>query len=660
VLEDALFENSGANGAKSRIIVVGRVRIWRSPLLAEGGDERTLPLHFKMAKVQLKADPQNPSVAVLEQQEFKPDQDAARLPWFQLPGNMSGDAGPLVKRSISPGPTPNVTKQTFARLRSQAESSLPWTDYFARAAETLERRQLRFKEEILDLGLSALDTAIKIIPEDKTTCFLAFADEHGQLPGDRKDYASYLQAMLPAYKYVTKDGRPVQAKPCALCSTTDAAYPSALRGTGLNLTNLDRIGVFSGLEKDSAWKKFALCAACADLLYIYSYHLQSAFTARVAGARALLVPYTTSDVDKRLRFLRFVENYYVSKVQSGKPLVEEERMLQHYAQEEAITSITILWADFGQKLENVRGMVADVLPSRLRAISEVANEVRQARSAPFPELDYDDSLQPDVAFNYLGSLLKRPGGKRTEKANAGPRLFDLRRDIAAAAYHGRRVPEARLWEEVREICEAYLLDAMEHGYGLTNEGWNSKKGVAFLTMAGWARHLCRFLYFLKKLEVYPPMNEWRYKPHNERLRESFGDLFEDTDGRTGIDTQEKAYAFLLGALFGKLMQVQGARGVNVGANALPWLKRFTLSGKDLPDLHRKIGDKLLTYMPRTSDDIRDVTEELGYLGTLLGNDIKQDGTTTGYFLLLGQSLSLSLMPSKAKQTNEQVDGEETA
>ncbi|MCA1716158.1 MAG: hypothetical protein LC781_04610 [Actinobacteria bacterium] len=99
--------------------------------------------------------------------------------------------------------------------------------------------------------------------------------------------------------------------------------------------------------------------------------------------------------------------------------------------------------------------------------------------------------------------------------------------------------------------------------------------------------------------------------------------------------------------------------MNVGANALPWLKRFTLSGKDLPDLHRKIGDKLLTYMPRTSDDIRDVTEELGYLGTLLGNDIKQDGTTTGYFLLLGQSLSLSLMPSKAKQTNEQVDGEET-
>ncbi|MCA1716745.1 MAG: hypothetical protein LC781_07755 [Actinobacteria bacterium] len=214
-----------------------RVREERPELLAsylvEPSRENMSPNYYV-----LKADPQNSSVAVLEQQEFKPDQDEARLPWFQLPGNMSGDAGPLVKRSISPGPTPNVTKQTFARLRSQAESSSPWSDYFAQAAETLERRQLRFKEEILDLGLSALDAAIKIIPEDKATCFLAFADEHGQLPGDRKDYASYLQAMLPAYKYVTKDGPPVQAKPCALCSTVDAAYPSALRGTGLNLTNL--------------------------------------------------------------------------------------------------------------------------------------------------------------------------------------------------------------------------------------------------------------------------------------------------------------------------------------------------------------------------------------------------------------------------------------
>ena len=621
-----------------------------APYLVEPSRENMSPNYYV-----LKADPQNPSVAILEQQEFKPDQDEARLPWFQLPGNMSGDAGPLVKRSTSPGPTPNVTKQTLTRLRSQAESSSPWSDYFFQAAETLERRQLRFKEETLDLGLSALDAAIKIIPEDKVTCFLAFADEHGQLPGDRKDYASYLQAMLPTYKYVTKDGPPVQAKPCALCSTVDAVYPSALRGTGLNLTNLDRIGVFSGLEKDSAWKKFALCAACADLLYIYSHHLQSAFTARVAGARALLVPYTDPrDPDERLRFVKRVRDRYMDEVNKGESVIREEKRLQDLAEEDAVTSITILWADFGQKLDNVRGMVTDILPSRLRAISGVVRAVNEDRGTPFPELEYEGQLRLDVAFNYLGQLLKRPGGKRTEKTNKGPRLFDLKRDMAAAVYHGRRVPEERLLEEVREISEAYLLDALEHGYGLFNEGWNSKKGVAFLTIAGWVRHLCRFLYFLRKLEVYPQMEEWRYQPRTGRLRE----FFDDSDGRTGIDSQEKAYAFLLGALFGKLMQVQAARGVNVGANALPWLKRFTLTGKDLPDLYVKIREKLMTYRAESSD-VREVIEELGNLGTTLGTKIDLSQTETGYFLLLGQSLSLTFMPSKGKQTSDQDDGEET-
>src|SRR5215208_7220556 len=48
-----LFEKSGANGAKSRIIVAGRVRILRSPLLAEIGDERVpYPFLSRMAAQQ--------------------------------------------------------------------------------------------------------------------------------------------------------------------------------------------------------------------------------------------------------------------------------------------------------------------------------------------------------------------------------------------------------------------------------------------------------------------------------------------------------------------------------------------------------------------------------------------------------------------------------
>lgn len=147
------------------------------------------------------------------------------------------------------------------------------------------------------------------------------------------------------------------------------------------------------------------------------------------------------------------------------------------------------------------------------------------------------------------------------------------------------------------------------------------------------------------------MDDWRYEPRSERLAA----FFADPEGRAGIDSREKAFAFLLGALFGKLMQVQAARGVNVGANALPWLKRFTLTGKDLPELFVKIRGKLLTYRAE-SNDVRDVIQELGNLGTSLGTKINLNQTETGYFLLLGQSLGLMLMPSKARKAGN--EGEE--
>jgi CRISPR-associated protein Csh1 len=618
----------------------------------------------------LRAD-EDEEVAVLEQHERK-DGDELRLPFVQSTGSQSGALGPVIKRTYAtgkgPGPSQKINETTQKDFRRIAEAKEPWSGYFEYVNSIISRPKIRFRENLIEAnGMGALGLAVREISE-RQTCLLSVLDPEGRLPGEVEEYIAYLQNVLATEKYSTGKLLPIEDGVCALSGLRGTVYPNALAGAGLNISNVDRLGVFPGLDDADAWKKFALSAEVADLLFVYSFHVRDRFLARVAGERALLIPYTDPDnSDERLRFIRFVENYYVDKVRSGKPLTEEERMLQRYAQEGAVTSITILWADFGQKLENVRGIVTDVLPSRLRDISEVANEVGRDRSAPFPELDYGDPLQPDVAFNYLGPLLKRPGGKRTEKANAGSRLFDLKRDIAEAVYHKRQVPEDRLWEEVREISEAYLLDALEHGYGLFNEGWNSKKGVAFLTMAGWVRHLCRFLYFLRKLEVYPQMSEWRYMPHNERLRESFGDLFRDTDGRTGIDSYEKAYAFLLGTLFGKLMQIQGARGVNVGANALPWLKRFTLTGNDLPDLHRRVWDKLLTYLPKLSDDIRDVAEELGYLGTLIGHDSEQDGakinlnqTDTGYFLLLGQSLSLTFMPSRAKRTNDQADEEEIA
>jgi CRISPR-associated protein Csh1 len=600
----------------------------------------------------LGADPDE-EVAVLEQREFVRGRDDLRLPFVQSTGSQSGALGPVIKRTYArdkgPGPSQKINETTRKDFRKIADAGEPWSDYFEHVSSVISRPKLRFRESLIEGdGVSALGLAVREINE-RQTCLLSVLDSEGRLPGEVGEYLVYLQHVLATEKYSTGRLQPIEDGICALSGLHGTVYPNALAGAGLNLSNVDRLGVFPNLDDEAAWKKFALSAEVADLLYVFSYHVRDRFVARVAGERALLVPYTTSNADKRLRFARWVEKNYVPQVKTGEPLVREERKLHKLVEEDAITSITILWADFGQKLENVRGMVTDVLPSRLREISEAANEVGKDRSAPFPELDYDDSLQPDVAFNYLGSLLKRPGGKRTEKANAGSRLFDLRRDIAAAAYHGRQVPVVRLWEEVREICEAYLIDALERGtYGMIYEGRN-KKGETYLTMAGWVRHLCRFVYFLRKLGVYPTMEDWRYRPRNERLRE----FFEDGDGRTGLDKEEKVFAFLLGALFGRLMWEQYIRDVNVGANALPWLKRFTLAGRDLPELFVKVRGKLITYGTEYDPNVRVVIEELGYLGTALGTKMDLNQTETCYFLLLGQSLNRALMPGKESKNGEE-------
>ena len=135
------------------------------------------------------------------------------------------------------------------------------------------------------------------------------------------------------------------------------------------------------------------------------------------------------------------------------------------------------------------------------------------------------------------------------------------------------------------------------------------------------------------------MPEVHFQPQLESLKPYFGP-------ESGIDSAEKAFAFLLGVLYGKLLQIQAARGVNVGSNALTWLKRLTLMGKDLPELYVKTREKLLAYESEGSREIRALIEEIGVLGIRLGSNIHLDETGTCYFLLLGQSLTKKILPSK--------------
>jgi CRISPR-associated protein Csh1 len=94
------------------------------------------------------------------------------------------------------------------------------------------------------------------------------------------------------------------------------------------------------------------------------------------------------------------------------------------------------------------------------------------------------------------------------------------------------------------------------------------------------------------------------------------------------------------------MQIQGAKGVNVSSNALTWLKRLTLTGSDLPELYVKIRGKLLAYNAEGNEALRAVIKEIGILGNKLGDEIKLAQTSCCYFLLLGQSLTVDILPGK--------------
>jgi CRISPR-associated protein Csh1 len=136
-----------------------------------------------------------------------------------------------------------------------------------------------------------------------------------------------------------------------------------------------------------------------------------------------------------------------------------------------------------------------------------------------------------------------------------------------------------------------------------------------------------------------------YQPGVEWLKPYFGP-------ESGLNSVEKAFAFLLGALYGKLLTVQGARGVNVGANALTWLRRLTLSGNDLPELYTKVRGKMLEYGTESSPQVRELNQELGRLGVRLGDSIALDETKACYFLLLGQALAVKMMPPSSKKDGE--------
>ena len=567
--------------------------------------------------------------------------------------------GPVIKRTAKGkgefGPEPTTQRLTLDYFEELSMSESPWKNYFSDIVSILGRSRLDILgTKIITTGKgkeysNLYSAAISLIPETKGTVFLTVTDNKGRLPGQRKEYLEYLESELASLKYSIQSNPSsiVTGKTCPLCGKEDTTlYANAVKGAGFNIGNADRDGAFPGVSSATVWKAFALCIDCADLLYLYKFHISERFLCNIAGQRALLLPYTGMNSALRLRFMKRVAEY-VRGVGEGVARLED-RLLRILSEEPAVTTLTILWATFGQNIEDVKGVIIDVLPSRLGELSRYNDTAATWRHPVFPE---KQPVQLDLGMNFLLPLFRRPGAKKAKQVNASSALFHFKRDLMAAIYKGTQIDEVRLKRELLITARWYLAAVVDID-AIAGKSWflwdeaESKEGKGFtLTLCGWMKNMAFLLHYLRRLEVLPmPKNS--YQPEGESLKPFLGP-------ESGIDTKAKAYAFILGALYGKLMQVQAARGVNVSANALTWLKRLSLSGKDLPELYVKVREKLLAYGTEGSEDVRALVEELGMLAATIGNNISLDETDTCYFLLLGQSLSKKILPTKSESKRKE-------
>lgn len=600
----------------------------------------------------LSAEPDDPAMAVLEGREFAGERDGPLLPFVKPSGSQSGAVGPVLKRtagSKGPGPSPKILKTTLDGFQKRAESDAPWASYFADCLAVCRRTRLRFQGQLIEGSeeTPALLLAVSHIPETKT-CFLAVADRHGRLPGACDDYMTYLLRMLAGVKYTTAESIAHQGR-CHLTGQEGTVYPNALKGAGLNLTNADRVGVFSNLSSDNAWKRYALSLAAADALYTFYFHCRLSYIAPVAGRNALLLPalHGYLNAGSRQRFMRGFRAYQDAlRARSGGVANREEQLEYLAGQGESVAGLTVVWASFGQNMEDVQGMIEDVLPSRLGAISRVMTAAQGEDSLYFPAQPIS-SL--DLGFNHVFALLRGPRGWRGAGGADSRALFALTVTLAEAAYHSRPIPLARLLGEGVRVARIYLKVIEHDAAHRTRQAYREGAAGKDLTLAGWVKHFARLLYFFRELEG-GEMSDTDMAATYTPTRSELAPFFAEGRRVAGLNSDAKRWCFLLGALFGRLLYMQDQRGVNTG-KALGWLKGGALMARDLPGLFNKVYDKILEYRHDTDGRVRKTARgratealvgEIGALGARLGTTISLTQDEATYFLLLGLANSKTL------------------
>lgn len=589
------------------------------------------------------------------------------LPFIRPTAPNSPQIGPLLKRTpgnkvLPPGPKPATIRRTVESFADLANSSAvsggdepPWTDYFRELLKMLDVQELyvgpsvysypppstpdeQQKDMTYNLSRIAwvLNTAIDHI-EDKATVLLTVR-VNGLFLGDDQRYMAYLgdQALDPNKRYTIQKTPARLHQTCPLCSRSDVAiYPSAIKAAGLNFLNSDREGAFPDLEIADAYKRYAICAPCADLLMVFWHRLirlKSPLVAFTGGDKALMLPFIDPAIDSEIRgelwdMIQDTQNRYDAMDQS------ENHMLDLLKDSPGVLGITWIWADFGQEMKDITGIISNVLPSQLGQLSIINKSINIDQNPAFPEMGQRLVLRLD--YDLLRNLLWRPH----HKSKSGDKT--LRHMIVAAIYKRGPWPHAAWNDSILRTLRSFVDEATSPRMAktLTSSYLSGKDKDP--SGALWVRRLAHFLWLLKQpyVEVFP-MTQSSYQPKWEPLQAYVGP-------QTGIDSPEKAYAFMVGAMFGKLLAHMSMRKVNVVSNGLSMLKRLTLQSGDLPELFTKIYQKFLIYNALGNEHLRALLEEFGRVATQLGEDIPLSQVQVAYYLMLGMAVAKDLLPRTA-------------
>jgi CRISPR-associated protein Csh1 len=608
--------------------------------------------------------PEGPGVARLSRREMISGQ-SWRAPWIKPGGPNSPYLIPVFKVEPKKGGAESKRKTTVAHFRKLAASSDPVAPYFEAALSILSAKRIvtpesgRGPANIADAYTGAVNAIVaqgSAVKKGTPLLVVALDREGEDWPGNDRRLVKWLlesPERLSIYGAPTPDAHPSAC--CPLCGQRGPYYANALPGAGLNFVNGAFRGSFSELREDRAWQRFAICAPCADLLYIYKNHVAPAWIERVVGSKALIIP--SADFDDPTRLGKFLG--HVQDQLNREDRAEGERqILRRIAGDATIATISLLWADnFGQKYEEIRGLVTHVPPTRLAGLQRINQDYNNRHAPdPFPPRNQHVRRAIDLELRLAEELIYRPGGAKVKADNQSPRRLALLRELAGCVFHARRLDPGPLWFEIDRTAESYWIELLQRDNGgvlfqcnfeATEKTREGKRPP--LTLNGWVRHLYLFLQFLaddrvgvlpKEIGVY------------EATQESLRPLLSQAEG---LDTDAKRFTFLLGILYGHLIYVQARKAeVNVAANALSWMRGGRLRAAELHELYGKITTKLLEYDAlevgryRKWKQIFELETELAHLGKRIRVPIEPGGLPDEqvlYFLMLGIALSYEFTTS---------------